>query len=254
MRRRTLILAISLAAAVRCVNAQTPCTPDENTLCLNGGRFRAVASWRSPTDSGLAHAIGLTGDTGYFWFFSSGNVEAIVKALDGCAFNSRYWVFASGLTNVEVTLTVTDTQSGLTRTYVNPLNTAFQPIQDTSAFATCPGTVLTVSQITGTYATAVRLLDNTCGNVTVTPNPTTIAAGLGAGRFVLTHAGNSYDGTLLDDGHFTTDPKVLSSGGTQFTIRITGQFSATGFLAQTTIDQSGAGGSCHYTVEWTGIR
>jgi hypothetical protein len=256
MRRRSFVLAISLvfAAAAFGLKAQTPCTPNESTLCLNGGRFRVTASCRSTTDSDPAHAVGLTGDTGYFWFFSSGNVEAIVKALDGCGFNSRYWVFASGLTNVEVTLTVTDTQSGITRTYVSPLNTAFQPIQDTAAFATCPGTVLTVSQVTGTYATAVRLLDNTCGNVTVTPNPTTVTAGLGAGRFVLTHAGNSYDGTLQEDGHFTTDPKVLTSGGTQFTVRITGQFSASGFLAQTTVDQSGVGGSCRYTVEWTGTR
>jgi hypothetical protein len=254
MNLRRLTLAISFAAAARFANAQAACVPDDATLCLNGGRFRVSATWRTATESGAAHAVGLTGDTGYFWFFSSGNVEAIVKALDGCSFNSRYWVFASGLTNVEVTLTATDTQTGITRTYVNPLGTAFQPIQDTSAFATCPGTVLTVSQVTGTYATAVRLLDNTCGNVTVSPNPTTIAAGLGAGRFVLTHAGHAYDGTLQDDGHFTTDPKVISSGGTQFTIRITGQFSTTGFLAQTTIDQSGAGGSCHYTVEWTGTR
>lgn len=170
MTRHTLLLAICFAAAAHELSAQTPCTPDENTLCLNGGRFRVAAAWRSPTDSGAAHAVGLTTDTGYFWFFSAGNVEGIVKVLNGCSFNSRYWVFASGLTNVEVTLTVTDTQSAVTRTYVNPLNTAFQPIQDTGAFASCPGTVLTVSQIVGTYPTAVRLLNNTCGAVTVSPN------------------------------------------------------------------------------------
>ena len=32
----------------------------------------------------------------------------------------------------------TDTQDGTVRAYVNPQGTAFQPIQDTSAFATCP--------------------------------------------------------------------------------------------------------------------
>jgi hypothetical protein len=256
MNQRVLVsgLCLVIGVAAHSLKAQTPCTPNDTTLCLNGARFRVSASWRTATDTGAAHAVGLTGDTGYFWFFSSGNVEAIVKALDGCAFNSRYWVFASGLTNVEVTLTVTDTQNSVTRTYVNPIGTAFAPIQDTAAFASCPGTVFTVSQVAGTYATAVRLLDNTCGSVTVTPNPTTIAPGLAAGRFVLTHAGNSYDGTLQDDGHFTTDPKILTSGGTQFTIRITGQFTGDGFLAQTTVDQSGAGGSCRYTVDWTGTR
>jgi hypothetical protein len=45
---------------------------------------------------------------------------------------------SGGLTNVNVTLTVTDTKTATTRTYVNPANKAFQSIQDTSAFATCP--------------------------------------------------------------------------------------------------------------------
>jgi hypothetical protein len=42
------------------------------------------------------------------------------------------------LTNVEVTLTVFDHTASSFKTYVNPLNTAYQPIQDTGAFATCP--------------------------------------------------------------------------------------------------------------------
>ena len=58
--------------------------------------------------------------------------------LSGCGLNNHYWVFAAGLTNVEVTLTVRDTQSGSEKTYFNPLGTAFQPVQDTSAFETCP--------------------------------------------------------------------------------------------------------------------
>ena len=27
------------------------------------------------------------------WFFSSNNREAIVKVVDGCSFNQRYWIF-----------------------------------------------------------------------------------------------------------------------------------------------------------------
>ena len=80
----------------------------------------------------------LTDDSGYFWFFTSGNVEMLVKALNACTFNNHFWLFAGGLTNVEVTITVTDTVAGVVKTYTNPINTAFQPIQDTSAFATCP--------------------------------------------------------------------------------------------------------------------
>ena len=49
-----------------------------------------------------------------------------------------HWIFAGGLTNVEVQLIVTDTQTGIQKTYTNPINKAFQPIQDTNALAVCP--------------------------------------------------------------------------------------------------------------------
>jgi hypothetical protein len=97
-----------------------------------------TAAWQTSTGSGLGTAIPGTSDTGQFWFFSSQNVEMVVKVLNGCGFNQRYWVFAGGLTNVAVTMNVTDMANGTVKTYTNPANTAFQPIQDTSAFATCP--------------------------------------------------------------------------------------------------------------------
>jgi len=108
-------------------------------LLLNQGRFRVEATWTTVQDtSGDGRAVVLTDDTGYFWFFHPDNVEVVLKVLDACSFTGRYWVFAGGLTNVEVTITVTDTQSGDFRTYHNPLLTPFQPLQDTVAFATCP--------------------------------------------------------------------------------------------------------------------
>jgi hypothetical protein len=114
------------------------CSPTSTSLCLNNGRFRVTTNWQTSTSSGAGQAVALTSDTGYFWFFSSNNVEMVVKVLNGCGLNSRYWVFEGGLTNVYVTTTVTDTLTGTTRIYTNPINTAFQPIQDTAAFATCP--------------------------------------------------------------------------------------------------------------------
>jgi hypothetical protein len=115
-----------------------PCTPDATSLCLNGGRYQVRAAFRTPQGvTANAVAVGLTETSGYFWFFSPDNVELTVKVLDGCSFNSRKWFFASGMTNVSVTLTVTDTVTGVTRSYENPSGTAFVPIQDTNAF-TCP--------------------------------------------------------------------------------------------------------------------
>lgn len=121
-----------------CDTSTATCTPSDTALCLNADRYKVEADWRTATASGVGHAIELTSETGYFWFFGADNVEVIVKVLEACPVNSRYWVFAAGLTNVEVTLRVTDTKSGTVRTYVNPLGAAFKPLQDTNAFPTCP--------------------------------------------------------------------------------------------------------------------
>ena len=114
------------------------CVADATTLCLNGGRFKVQASFNTGTSSGPAQAIASTGDSGQFWFFDPDNTELTVKVLNACSFNNRYWVFASGLTNVEVLVTVTDTHAGRVRQYFNPRGKAFAPVQDVSAFATCP--------------------------------------------------------------------------------------------------------------------
>jgi hypothetical protein len=115
-----------------------PCTASATAFCLSGGRFRVTAAWQTATASGEGMGVRLTPDTGYFWFFNDANVEMVVKVLNACSSSNRYWVFAGGLTNVRVTISVTDTQNGDVRTYVNPINVPFQPIQDTAAFATCP--------------------------------------------------------------------------------------------------------------------
>ena len=115
------------------------CLPTLTDLCLSNGRFRVRTAYNTTNGAnGSGQAVQLTADSGYFWFFNADNVEMIVKVLRGCDINNRYWVFAGGLTNVSVVMTVTDTNTDQHRTYTNPQITAFQPIQDTSAFATCP--------------------------------------------------------------------------------------------------------------------
>jgi len=116
------------------------CAPTATALCLASGRFRVEAQWRRPSDSiaSAGHAVAITGDTGYFWFFDPSNIEVVAKVLNGCQVDGRYWFFASGLTNVEVALTATDTQTSAVKTYPNPQGSPFVPIQDTAAFSTCP--------------------------------------------------------------------------------------------------------------------
>ncbi len=118
----------------------TACTADAHTLCLNGGRFAAAAHWtKTDGTQGDGNAIPLTDDSGYFWFFDATNIEAVTKVLNGCALDNAYWVFAAGLTNVQVRLTVTDTQTGAAYVRDNPQGVAFHPLQDTQAFPTsCP--------------------------------------------------------------------------------------------------------------------
>jgi hypothetical protein len=115
------------------------CRQDGTTLCLNGQRFSVKASYqKADGEATPARVVPVTTASGHLWFFSSDNIEVVIKLIDGCQVNRRFWVFASGLTNLKVQITVTDTQTGKQVTYRNPLNQAFPTIQDTSAFATCP--------------------------------------------------------------------------------------------------------------------
>ncbi len=145
------------------------CTPNDTTLCLNQNRFRVTATWRTPAgQSGVGHVVELTNDTGYFWFFQSTNVEFLIKILNACTANNRYWVFAGGLTNVRVDITVEDTATGVRKSYHNPPSTPFQPIQDTNAFRTCgsafaedsePEAVATESFLAALQQTAAPVTD-----------------------------------------------------------------------------------------------
>lgn len=112
---------------------------DDVTFVGGSGRFQITGSFSTDgVDFELAHPVGMTRDTSYFYFFGEENVELVVKVLDGCPVTDAFWVFAAGLTNVEVNMSVVDTQTGLAKVYTNPLDMPFAPIQDTEAFATCP--------------------------------------------------------------------------------------------------------------------
>lgn len=111
---------------------------DGEPLLLLGGRFAIEASWRTPVRSGVGHPVALSDESGTFWFFTSPNVELIVKVVDACVDPwQRYWVFMAGLTNVEVELRVRDLVAGFEETYSSDWAEPFPTILDTSTFATC---------------------------------------------------------------------------------------------------------------------
>jgi ELWxxDGT repeat protein len=110
------------------------CQRSDAWLCLLGGRFRVEAAWRDGQgNSDAGHAVALTADTGWFWFFGPGNVEVLIKVLDGTALDGHVWVFYGALSNVEYALTVTDTLTGVTRRYENPPG-QLASVADTHAF------------------------------------------------------------------------------------------------------------------------
>ena len=126
--------------------ASRSCTPFAPVFCANNGRFWVSAIFSAPSlgiSNATATAVPLTNDTGYFWFFSSNNVELVVKVVDGRAFNGFYWFFCGALTDVSYTVTVTDTETGAVKTYTNPPGN-LGSVADTAAFtgsSTCSYTV-----------------------------------------------------------------------------------------------------------------
>jgi hypothetical protein len=119
--------------------ADGTCRPDFDTLCLNGDQFKATVRWRDYSDQqGVGRSLPLTGDSGLFWFFDGDNPELLVKVIDGCAINGRFWVYAAATTDVEYEFEVEHLESGTQRGYRNNLGQASDAITDTDAFATCP--------------------------------------------------------------------------------------------------------------------
>lgn len=117
----------------------TVCEPDDETLCLAGDRFQINVDWRTPDgDSGPGRVEEISDNAGLVWFFREENTEMLVKVLDACSVFDTYWVFFAATTNVDFTVTVTDTGSGVVKQYTNPLGSAAAPVQDTLTFKTCP--------------------------------------------------------------------------------------------------------------------
>ncbi len=119
------------------------CIAETNALCLTGNRFRVTASYHDHLGrDGVGVAAPLTSESGTFWFFSPESVELILKVVDACSHPDfgNFWVFASGLTDVQVHLSVVDTWTGATWERDTSLGEPFPPALDTAAFDTCGAT------------------------------------------------------------------------------------------------------------------
>lgn len=115
------------------------CFAGPESLCLQDGRFKVEVDFNDGSGVQTARGIQQGNDSGFFYFFGKDNVELLLKVINACAEdNPRYWVFASGLTNLGVDVTVTDTQEGQTFAISSDNGQTFAPVLNTNAFNTCP--------------------------------------------------------------------------------------------------------------------
>lgn len=116
------------------------CVRNDETLCLNNGRFKVTVDWSGPgfpTRPAFVSELG-TPDSGLFYFLDPDNLEFLIKVLNGCGITNHFWVFFAATTDVGFTVTVTDTQTDVVKEYHNPQGQPADAVTDTSAFATCP--------------------------------------------------------------------------------------------------------------------
>jgi hypothetical protein len=128
--------------ATRVLPASPGSLPQYNGWFHNfkNGRFRVWAQWRDfASNIGNATFVPMgSSDSGIMWFFAPTNWEVLIKILDACDFNNRYWVFYAATTNVEFQIAVYDEEADVVKTYYNPLGLSAPAVTDTNAFATCP--------------------------------------------------------------------------------------------------------------------
>jgi hypothetical protein len=107
-------------------------------LCLQN-RFLVSVRWRTspigePTDGSAQVVPVINPGSGIFWFFSPDNWEVMVKTLNGCGVNSRFWVFSASTTNLFYELYVFDVTAGVGKIYFNYPGPPAPAVTDTDAF------------------------------------------------------------------------------------------------------------------------
>jgi hypothetical protein len=119
------------------------CAPaaSSTALCLHD-RFLVKAKFRvgAPgTAEGTARVVPVANPgSGLFYFFDVNNWEIMVKALNGCGLNNRYWIFSAATTNLFYRVEVFDYITGKQRIYFNYPGPPAPAVTDTDALATCP--------------------------------------------------------------------------------------------------------------------
>ena len=94
-----LLLALPVLAGAK----DYGCLESGGQSCLQDGRFKVRAYYDHEEAQNRFARVrdALVGDAAsLFYFFTFDNPELMVKVVDGCALNGRYWVFGSAATDL----------------------------------------------------------------------------------------------------------------------------------------------------------
>ena len=115
------------------VRPSSVCTPSPTTVCLLNDRFQVsiafVNQFANPPQPGTFLGAKLVAgvqnpDVATFGISSAQAIEVVVRLQDTRPFGlNRFDVYYGGLTDLEYTVTVTDTQKSVSKTYRNPPGT-----------------------------------------------------------------------------------------------------------------------------------
>jgi photosystem II stability/assembly factor-like uncharacterized protein len=100
----------------------TVCTPDANTMCLVGGRYKVTSHWRNQYAGGAEATLTkaqLTDVTGAFWIANANTYEYLIR-FNTATNNGRVWIAIPTFTDVEFWIVVTDTHTGQWKEYHSP--------------------------------------------------------------------------------------------------------------------------------------
>lgn len=113
------------------------CSSTSTTLCLLG-RFTVTVEWTTNSDAGQGTAVPPNStDTGLFWFFQAANWEIMVKVLDACGFNDRFWVYIAASTDQGYKVTVRDSLTAESVVYTKAVGPPAPATTDSSALDVC---------------------------------------------------------------------------------------------------------------------
>ena len=114
--------------------------PGPDTACLLGSRLKVEVQWTdfsSVTRNAHVASAG-TSDTALFYWTNPNNWELLIKGINACTLNNKFWIYFAAATNVGYRVTVTDTQAGGSpKVYTNALGNLAQATNDINAFS-CP--------------------------------------------------------------------------------------------------------------------